>query len=202
MSTQPSVAAGSAAAPLQPAPRLHHFRELLADGASIDVHKAEVTAFKYLLHLVLIKPEVETPPAGHTGWMPMGHRAVGVIALRLDYPGDRILGRSVQNLTHKQWMKACLRLGVFHRALDQLALRPPLRGLAAWTSEPHGYFQRNVWLRSHWQWLRIREENPGLSTLTISLSQAVAAAEAKALAASAVRVAADAPKASWKGRVN
>jgi hypothetical protein len=156
---------------------------LLADGVTIGIRKTDVTAFKYLLHLVMIKPEVEAPPVGHTGWMPMGHRAVGAIALRLDYPGGQILGRSIENLNHKQWMVLCSRLGVFDRALDQLALRPPLRALAEWNTEPHAYFQRNIWLRGHWQWLRIREENPGLATLTLSLSEAVAVAEAKATAA-------------------
>jgi hypothetical protein len=38
-------------------------------------------------------------------------------------------------------------------------------------------------LRGHWRWLRIQEENPGLTTLTLSLAEIVAAAEAQALAA-------------------
>jgi len=202
MSIQPSHPALSAAVTSSPAAHPEPFRVLLSDGVTIDIRKTEVTAFKYLLHLVMIKPEVEPPPAGLSGWMPMGHRAIGAIALRMDYSGKRILGHSVQSLNHKQWMVLCSRLSVFDRALDQLDLRAPLRGLAEWSSEPHSYFQRNIWLRAHWQGLRIREENPGLATMTISLSEAIAVAEAKDRADTAVRVATTATRARSKAGLN
>jgi len=194
MSTQSSFPAVSAAVPSSPVVSPEPFQVLLADGDTIGILKTDVKAFKYLLHLVLIKPELEAQPAGLSGWIPMGHRAVGAIAVRLDYGGERILGFSFQNLNHKQWMVLCSRLGIFDRALDQLALRPPERALAEWNSEPHSYFQRNIWLRYHWQWLRIREENPGLTTLTISLSEAVAIAETNAMEATAAKDAAVATK--------
>jgi hypothetical protein len=69
-------------------------------------------------------------------------------------------------------------------------------------SDPHCYFRRNIWLRAHWQWLRIREENPGLTTLTVSLSEVVALAEAKALGATAERVAAATTRARQKPGLN
>jgi hypothetical protein len=88
------------------------------------------------------------------------------------------------------WMRLCSHLGIFHRVLDQLALQPQQRALDEWNSENHSYFQRNIWLQYHWQWLRIQEEIPNLTTLTISLSEAVAADEAKAAKSNAVKVAA------------
>jgi hypothetical protein len=121
--------------------------------------------------------------------------------VRLDYGGDQILGHSFQNLNHKHWMRLCSRLGVFDRGLDQLALQPQQRALAEWDSENHSYSQRNIWLQYHWQWLRIREENPNLTTLTISLSEAVAADEAKTAERNALKVAADATKVLGNRRV-
>jgi hypothetical protein len=202
MSTKPSYRAVTVAQPSSTAARLQPFQELLADCATIRIQKADVTSFKYLVHLVLIKSEVDVLPVGHAGWMPMGHRAVGAIALRLDHPRQQILGYSIKGLNHKQWMGLCFHLGVFNRALDQLALRSPVRALAQWDSDPHCYFRRNVWLRAHWQWLRIREENPGLATLTISLSEAVAVAEAKDVAATAARFAAATTRARQKPGLN
>jgi len=201
MSTQPSLLAVSAAVPSSPVVNPEPFQVLLADGATIGILKSDVRAFKYLLHLVLIKPEVEARSTGLSGWMPMGHRAVGAIAVRLDYGGVQILGHSFQNLNHKHWMRLCSRLGVFDRGLDQLALQPQQRALAEWNSENHSYFQRNIWLRYHWQWLRIREENHNLTTLTISLSEAVAADEAKTAERNALKNAAGATKALGNRRV-
>ncbi|WP_144036897.1 hypothetical protein [Synechococcus sp. MW101C3] len=113
----------------------------------------------------------------------MGHRTVGIIALRLDYTGEGILGQSISTYGHREWIAFCSRLAVFSNGLDQLALSPELRGLAEWDSEPQAYFFRNIWLKGHWQWLRIQEESPGLTTLTLSLAEIVAAAETQALAA-------------------
>lgn len=113
----------------------------------------------------------------------MGYRTVGIIALRLGYSGRVILGQPISTLRHREWIALCSRLGVFSNGLDQLELSPELRRLAEWDSEPQAYFHRNIWLKGHWQWLRIQEENPGLTTLTLSLAEIVAAAEARALAA-------------------
>jgi hypothetical protein len=157
---------------------------------TIGVLRSNVKEFKYLLHLVLINPALSLRPSGHDCWTPMRYSVVGAIAVRLDYGGAQILGHSFQNLNHKHWMRLCSRLGVFDRGLDQLALQPQQRALAEWNSENRSYFQRNIWLQYHWQWLRIRKENPNLTSLGISLSEAVAADEAKAAKSNAVRVAA------------
>lgn len=117
MSPKPSFRALSVAQLPSTAARPQPFQELLADCASIRIQKADVTLFKYLVHLVLIKSEVAVLPVGHTGWMPMGHRAVGAIALRLDHPRQQILGVSIKGLSHKQWMGLCFRLGVFDPGL-------------------------------------------------------------------------------------
>ncbi|MCX5952750.1 MAG: hypothetical protein NTZ40_04465 [Cyanobacteria bacterium] len=174
---------------------------LLADGATIGILRSDVRAFKYLLHLVLINPALSLRPSGHDGWTPMRYSVVGAIAVRLDYGGAQILGHSIQNFDHKHWMRLCSHLGIFHRVLDQLALQPQQRALAEWDSENHSYSQRNIWLQYHWQWLRIREENPNLTTLTISLSEAVAADKAKTAERNALKVAADATKALGNRRV-
>ena len=201
MPTQSSFPAVSAAVPSSPVVSPEPFQVLLADGATIGVLKSDVKPFKYLLHLVLINPALSLRPSGHDGWTPMRYSVVGAIAVRLDYGGDQILGHSIQNFDHKHWMRLCSHLGIFHRVLDQLALQPQQRALAEWDSENHSYSQRNIWLQYHWQWLRIREENPNLTTLTISLSEAVAADEAKTAERNALKVAADATKALGNRRV-
>jgi len=93
MTSQPRYPDAFRGQPSRPAARHLAYRELLADCVTIGIRKTEVTSFKYLLHLVLAKPEVETLPLEHAGWMPMGHRAVGAIALRLDYRGGQILAQ-------------------------------------------------------------------------------------------------------------
>jgi hypothetical protein len=162
---------------------LSPFDVLLGDQNTIHIRGRQNDSFKYLLHLILLKPEVTECPVGHQGWIPMGYRTVGIIALRLDYSGRVILGQPISALRHREWIALCSRLGVFSNGLDQLELSPELRRLAEWDSEPQAYFFRNIWLKGHWQWLRIQEENPGLTTLTLSLAEIVAAAEARALAA-------------------
>jgi hypothetical protein len=47
-------------------------------------------AFKYLLHLVLFKPDVEASSTGLSGWMPMRHRALGAIAVRMNYGEEKL----------------------------------------------------------------------------------------------------------------
>jgi hypothetical protein len=196
MSTQPSYRAVSVTQPSSTAGHPQPFQEFLADCATIRVHKKDLSSFKYALHLPLFKQEVVSRPVRHGGWIPMGYRAAGAIALRMDYTGAGILGQPFKDLSHKQWMTIIDRLGVFTNALDRLAFSPQLKAQVEWKTHPGMCFERNVWLRSHWQWLRTREENPGLATLTISLSEAVAAAETNALkAASTARVALTAPRA-------
>jgi len=201
MSTQSSFPAVSTAMPSSPVVNPEPFQVLLADGATIGVLRSDVRAFKYLLHLVLINPALSLRPSGHDGWTPMRQSVVGAIAVRLDYGGDQILGHSFQNLNYKHWMRLCSHLGVFDRGLDQLALQPQQRALAEWDSENHSYSQRNIWLQYHWQWLRIREENPNLTSLGISLSEAVAVDEAKTAEPNALKVAADATKALGNRRL-
>jgi hypothetical protein len=93
MKSQPCNPDAFRGQPLRPAPCPLSYRELLADCVTIGIRRTEVTSFKYLLHLVLAKPEVETLPVEHAGWMPMGHRAVGAIALRLDYCSGQVLAQ-------------------------------------------------------------------------------------------------------------
>lgn len=166
--------------PQPSAPRSGALTGLLADQATIRIHRPNLNQFKYQLHMVLAKPEVASLPAGLTGWKPMGHRAIGVLAVRMDYDGTQILGQTIANQTHRQWMGVFDRLGVYAQALDQLALSPSLRAMAEWNTQANGYFERNVWLRSHWQWLRLQEENPAMQTRLFRLSELVAAAEARA----------------------
>lgn len=170
-------------ADLTPHRQLDHFAQIAVDQDSLRIRQRRAVSFKYLLHLILLKPEVTERPVGHQGWIPMGHRTVGIIALRLDYTGRAILGQPISTYSHREWIAFCSLLGVFSNGLDQLALSAELRGLAEWDSEPQAYFFRNIWLKGHWQWLRIQEENPGLTTLTLSLAEIVAAAESQALAA-------------------
>lgn len=92
-------------------------------------------------------------------------------------------GQPISTYGHREWLAFCSRLGVFSNGLDQLALSQELRGLAEWVSEPQADFLRNIWLKGHWQWLRIQEENPGLTKLTLSLAEIVASADTQAFAA-------------------
>ncbi len=131
--------------------------------------------FTYLLHLVLVKPEHIDQLPDNRGWIPNGYRAIAGIAIRLDYTGPTILGQRLDELNHKRLIQLITRLGAFDRALDRLPLDQLERSWAEWTTEPGIYFYRNTWLRGHWQWLRILEENPGLPTLTLSLSDLLAA---------------------------
>lgn len=60
-----------------------------------------------------------------------------------------------------------------HSAARQARLRAArlpgaTRVLAEWKSENHRSLQRNIWLQYNWQWMRLREENSSLTTLTIS----------------------------------
>jgi hypothetical protein len=67
MSTQPSFPAVSAAVPSNPVVGTEPFQVLLADGATIGILRSDVRTFKYLLHLVLIKPALGLRPSGHKG---------------------------------------------------------------------------------------------------------------------------------------
>ncbi|QPN57006.1 hypothetical protein I1E95_02175 [Synechococcus sp. CBW1107] len=126
----------------------------------------------------MAKPEVGELPEGHNGWMPRRLPVIGIIAVRMDHHIGQILDQDISELTHKQWIAFFDRHALFGQLLDRLGLSSDLRTLAQWSSDPHRYFYRNVWLRGHWQWLRILEENPGLTTLTVSLADIVAAIEA------------------------
>lgn len=155
--------------------------EVLKDRAIVTIHRNQDTSFKYLLHMVLAKPEVGELPEGHNGWIPRRAPAIGIFAVRMYHNVGQILGQDISELTHKQWISIFDGLALFDQALERIGLSSDLRTLAQWSSDRHRYYYRNVWLRGHWQWLRILEENPGLMTLTVSLADIVAAIEAKKL---------------------
>lgn len=156
--------------------------EVLKDRTIVTIRRNQDTSFKYLLHMVLAKPEVSDLPEGHNGWMPRRLPVIGIIAVRMDHNIGQILDQDISELTHKQWIAIFEGLALFDQALDRLGLSSELRTLAQWSSDRHRYYYRNVWLRGHWQWLRILEENPGLTTLTVSLADIVAATEADKIA--------------------
>ncbi len=159
------------------------FIDTLTDTATVKVQKRTEDAYKYLVHCVLIKPEHRDKAVGNTGWIPGGLRVAGLIALRMDFKGSLILGNSIQNVRHNKWTAAINTLGVFDDAMTKLNLSPDLKKYVAWKADPRDYFQRNIWIRGHWQLLRIQEENRQLTIKTYSLAEIVTAAEAKAKAA-------------------
>ncbi|WP_411872040.1 hypothetical protein [Vulcanococcus limneticus] len=135
-------------------------------------------AYQYLLHVIKVKPEITALPEGHGGWMPLHLRAIGVIVLRLDYPGEEILGQRLAWLDHRGWVALCDQLRVFANAFEVLELPPEIRTAAQWQSQGE-YFFRHVWLKRHAELVRIHEESPSLRTKLFSLSQVVAEHEAR-----------------------
>ena len=172
VSSQPSVAA---------IPDRSLFSVALQDRASVNVVGSRHNPVKYVLHHVLTpKPGEKGAHYGHS--VPFRDRNIGILAVRLNLPGNTIFGNPIDTFCTVRWISVFKRLGVFEDARQRLGLAPvrhPKRLSARMVLCPHHY--RHTWLCSHWAMLRMQEQNPGFPILVLSLAEIVAAAEAGTL---------------------
>lgn len=158
-------------------PKINNFKEVLQDGSSIRIVRRDQPCVKYLAHMILIKPDADDPYEGSRGWSPRGHKAAGVIGLRMDHMDCAISGQSSTDMTHSEWITFCRSYGIFDDALGQLCLTEEQRAAAEWSNRPGEYFSRNIWFRGHWEWLRFQELNPTIPVVTHSLAEILAATQ-------------------------
>ncbi len=132
---------------------------------------------KYFYHWLRVKPEelesVEGPKR-----LGRGNRNVGCVIVHMDYLEPTILGKTVADMSHANWVELFRDLGVFNDVYQRLGLTSDERSSVAWKTNPKFYFSRNKFGSSHWQFLWIQEEHPHLKIAVLSLSALVAEAEA------------------------
>lgn len=158
-------------------PKNDKINEVVQDSSSIRLARRGQSCMKYLVHMLLKKPEANDPFEGSRGRSLCGHKAIGIIGLRMDHDNCPIHGRSTISLTHKEWVRLCKCLGVFDDAYSQLDLTDEQRDAAKWNNVSGEYFSRNIWLREHWQLVRFQEQNPMIPVVTHSLAEILAATQ-------------------------
>jgi hypothetical protein len=133
---------------------------------------------KGLVHWVRVKDENIVIPPG-TATISRGLRNLACVVIIMDFQGDVIHGRNINDLNLKQWVAVCRRLGAYQNVLQRLGLTSDEMSQVVWRTDPfrRRYFHRNQFLASHWKLHRIAEENPHLKILSLSLSEMVAQAE-------------------------
>ena len=131
---------------------------------------------KYFYHWVRIKLE-ELESLKGLKRIGRADRNVGCVIVHMDYQEPMILGKSVADMTHDKWVELFRELGVFKDVYQRLVLTSDEISLVSWKTNMKCYFSRNVFVSSHWQFLRLMEEHPHLKVAVLSLSALVAAAE-------------------------